>query len=97
MNNLSPIPVPLAEELRHKPLGEVIGQQHLLGEDMLLCIAFESGQQQSCILWGLPAAGTTTLAHLIKKAVNYSINQKLREVVVQIFGFPHYLEGVKRA
>ena len=45
---------PLAERLRPKNLGEVIGQQHLLGEGMPLRIAFESGQPHSCILWGPP-------------------------------------------
>ncbi|MDP1967788.1 MAG: recombination factor protein RarA, partial [Burkholderiaceae bacterium] len=40
---------PLAEQLRPKTLGEVIGQQHLLGEGMPLRIAFESGQPHSCI------------------------------------------------
>ena len=37
--------VPLAERLRPRSLGEVVGQQHLLGEGMPLRIAFESGQQ----------------------------------------------------
>ncbi|RZL45490.1 MAG: recombination factor protein RarA, partial [Variovorax sp.] len=41
---------PLAERLRPKALGEVIGQQHLLGPGMPLRIAFESGQPHSCIL-----------------------------------------------
>lgn len=35
---------PLAELLRPKTLGEVIGQQHLLGDGMALRLAFESGQ-----------------------------------------------------
>ena len=51
---------PLAERLRPKTLGEVIGQQHLLGEGMPLRIAFESGQPHSCILWGPPGTGKTT-------------------------------------
>ena len=56
---------PLAERLRPKNLGEVIGQQHLLGAGLPLRIAFESGEPHSCILWGPPGVGKTTIARLM--------------------------------
>ncbi|MBS0194801.1 MAG: replication-associated recombination protein A [Proteobacteria bacterium] len=56
---------PLAERMRPRTLGEMVGQRRLLAEDAPLRRAIEAGHVHSMILWGPPGCGKTTLALLL--------------------------------
>ncbi len=58
-------PAPLADRLRPATFSDVIGQQHLLGEDGALRVMLESSNLSSIIFWGPPGVGKTTLAKLL--------------------------------
>ena len=57
--------VPLAERLRPSQLQDLIGQQHLTGEESILRNAIAQGKIPSMILWGPPGVGKTTIANII--------------------------------
>ena len=68
MNTLSQ---PLAEILRPKTIDDVIGQDHLLGDDCPIRNAVMSNKLPSIILWGPPGVGKTSIAYAIANSVNY--------------------------
>ena len=56
---------PLADRMRPRNIDEFVGQQHILGPGKPLRRQIESGHLSSCILWGPPGSGKTTLASLM--------------------------------
>ena len=62
--------IPLAERMRPQTLDDVIGQNHLLGNNEILRQIVKNKEPVSLILWGPPGCGKTTLARIIAKEVN---------------------------
>ena len=57
--------IPLAETWRPKTLEEYLGQNQVVGSNTAFLNLLRSGRLFSCIFWGPPGCGKTTLARLI--------------------------------
>ncbi|MGH6829484.1 MAG: replication-associated recombination protein A [Rhizomicrobium sp.] len=68
-------PRPLADRLRPKTLGEVVGQDHLLGPDGPIGRMVARGAAHAVILWGPPGTGKTTIARLLSSAFRLHFEQ----------------------
>jgi len=62
--------IPLPERLRPRDLSEIIGQDHLLGDQAPLRQMIDQGHLPSIIFWGPPGVGKTTIALLLAQAVD---------------------------
>lgn len=67
---MSETQIPLPERLRPRDLSEIIGQDHLLGEQAPLRQMIDQGHLPSVIFWGPPGVGKTTIALLLAQAVD---------------------------
>jgi putative ATPase len=78
LNDASAAPLPgkpLADRLRPKRLDEVVGQEHLTGEDGALTRMIRSGSLGSLVFWGPPGTGKTTVARLLANETSLAFEQ----------------------
>lgn len=84
---------PLAERMRPKTLDDLIGQDHLVGEQGVLRRAIRQGRVPSMILWGPPGTGKTTMANIIANEVKLPFHtlsaisagvKEVREVIAKV-------------
>lgn len=66
---------PLADRLRPQVLADVLGQEHVTGEEGVLKDLLESGNLPSIILWGPPGSGKTTIAKIIAEKSGFYFSQ----------------------
>ncbi|MEC9342885.1 MAG: replication-associated recombination protein A, partial [Pseudomonadota bacterium] len=66
---------PLADRLRPVALAEVLGQEHLTGDDGVLTRMIRSGTLGSLIFWGPPGTGKTTVARLLANETGLAFEQ----------------------
>ncbi len=85
--------LPLAERMRPSKLGDLIGQDHLVGEQGILRKTIRQGQIPSMILWGPPGVGKTTIANIIANEVKLPFHtlsavsagvKEVREVIAKV-------------
>ncbi|GAA5889660.1 hypothetical protein JCM6882_007096 [Rhodosporidiobolus microsporus] len=66
---------PLPELVRPKVLEDFVGQEHLLGRGALLRSLIEADTLGSCLFWGPPGTGKTTIARVIAKTTSSAFKE----------------------
>lgn len=88
------VSAPLAERMRARNLSEFIGQSHLIKENSLLNRAIKLDRLGSCIFWGPPGCGKTTLANVIANSTDGRF-EKLNAVSCGVADVKRVIEEAK--
>ncbi len=86
---------PLAERMRPQILDEYCGQTHLMAPGAPLRSLIESGRVPSCILYGPPGVGKTTLVRLIAKFTERSLLE-INAVTAKVAELRELVEEARR-
>ena len=70
---------PLADRMRPNSIEKFVGQEHLIYKNSFLVRAIKANSFGSCIFWGPPGVGKTTIANIIAHSCN-GIFKKLNAV-----------------
>ncbi len=65
---------PLADRLRPESLAEVVGQEHLIGDNGILKRVIENGEVPNMIFYGPSGIGKTTVANIIAKKTGKTLH-----------------------
>ncbi len=87
---------PLADRIRPQSIDDIVGQKHLIGENMPLRNIIESGELPNMIFYGPSGTGKTTLARMIAQKTDRTLRklncttagtQDIRDVVEDLNAF----------
>ena len=65
---------PLADRLRPETISEVVGQEHLIGDNGILKRVIENGEVPNMIFYGPSGIGKTTVANIIAKKTGKTLH-----------------------